>query len=179
LMGYILDVGEAPPATASTPAPAGQPAVAGRPLAEMASIATGGDIRATPIARRLATEHRIDLASVRGSGPGGRIVEADVLAMVAARGAIESASPTRPERRIREKIPFVGVRRTIADRLRGSQSTVASVTLTREVDADRFVKARDQLGTRIGLAIPYDALFVKVLAQALRDFPALNATIEG
>jgi pyruvate dehydrogenase E2 component (dihydrolipoamide acetyltransferase) len=180
LMGYILAEGEVPPET-----PGGAPA---RPIAATSGsvVATeasrpvpAGEIRSTPIARRLATEHGIDLATVRGTGPGGRIVEADVLAAVAARSAAKPAPAGLPERRIRERIPLVGVRRTIADRLRNSQSTAASVTLTREVDADVLVGMRDRLSARLRLSIPYDALFIKVVARAARDFPVLNATIEG
>jgi pyruvate dehydrogenase E2 component (dihydrolipoamide acetyltransferase) len=178
LLGFILAEGEAPP-LAAAPAPGAAPAqspVGVRSGADGPVVTSGGEIRATPIAKRLAGEHKIDLATVRGSGPGGRIVEADVLAAVAARSASPAAPP---ERRVRERIPFVGVRRTIADRLRGSQSTTASVTLTREIDADVLVGMREKLGGRLGASIPFDALFIKILAQALRDFPALNATIDG
>jgi pyruvate dehydrogenase E2 component (dihydrolipoamide acetyltransferase) len=114
-----------------------------------------------------------------GSGPGGRIVEADVLAAVAGRAAGADA-PDRPAgRRVRQRIPLAGMRRTIADRLRGSLSTIVPVTLMREVEAEALVAARERLGREIGEAIPYDALFVKLLAAGLRERPELNAVVEG
>jgi pyruvate/2-oxoglutarate dehydrogenase complex dihydrolipoamide acyltransferase (E2) component len=179
LMGYILADGEAPPSTPGSAPPA--PASAAAPAApgEVSLSAPAGEIRSSPIARRLAAEHGIDLATIRGTGPSGRIVEADVLAAVAARAAAPPAAAAPPQRRIRERIPLIGVRRTIAERLRGSQLTAASVTLTRDVHADVLWEAREHLSERVGVSVPFDALFVKVLAQALRDFPVLNSTIEG
>ncbi|MGH2460223.1 MAG: dihydrolipoamide acetyltransferase family protein [Chloroflexota bacterium] len=183
LIGYILAEGERPPMTLAN-APA-TPAVssAAPPPSTAPRPGPAGEIRASPIARRLAAEHRIDLSQVVGSGPDGRIVEADVLVAVARRGAADgpapSPAPSVAQRRIRERIPLTGVRRTIAERLRSSLATGAPVTLTREVDAEALVAARGQLGERLGAPIPYDALFVKLLATALRERPALNATIEN
>jgi len=73
----------------------------------------------------------------------------------------------------------VGIRRSIAERLRGSLSTTASVTLTREVDAEAFADARDQLKGRFPAGLPFDALFVKLAAAALSEHPELNAVVEG
>jgi pyruvate dehydrogenase E2 component (dihydrolipoamide acetyltransferase) len=177
VIAYILAEGEpAPVATATTPAPpAGSPAAptAGAlPTTQAGSQTPPVEIRATPVARRLAAQHGVDLARVTGSGPGGRIVEADVLAAVAA-----SADVT-PERRVARRIPLAGLRRTIAERLRRSVTTTLPVTLMRQVDAETLVDARATLSQRLGRPIPYDALFVRLLAAALREQPALNALIE-
>jgi pyruvate dehydrogenase E2 component (dihydrolipoamide acetyltransferase) len=80
---------------------------------------------------------------------------------------------------VRERIPLVGMRRSIAERLRGSLSTTASVTLTREVDAEVFADARDRLKARFAGGLPFDALFVKLVAAALSEHPELNAVVEG
>jgi pyruvate dehydrogenase E2 component (dihydrolipoamide acetyltransferase) len=135
-------------------------------------------VRASPIARRLAADNGIELATLVGSGPGGRIVEADVQAAIAARAAAPAAAPS-VDRKVRERIPLIGMRRTIAERLRSSLSSTAPVTLTREVAAETFVVARERLNAKLGTPIPYDALFVKLLALALRERPQLNAVIEG
>jgi len=82
--------------------------------------------------------------------------------------------PGAPQRVVRERIPLVGMRRTIADRLRSSVATTASVTLTREVDAEALALARASWGHRF----TYDALFVKLFALALRANIGLNAVIE-
>src|SRR5436305_8558186 len=149
LIGWILAAGEAPPG--SEPAPS-------------TSTMSADRIKASPIARRLAAEKGIDLASLTGTGPGGRIVEADVLAATVA--------PRESPWRIRERIPLAGARRTIAERLRRSVDTAVSLTLTREVRAEALVAARKNL------AISWDALFVKLFAESLRERPELNAVIE-
>jgi pyruvate dehydrogenase E2 component (dihydrolipoamide acetyltransferase) len=194
LIGYILAPGEAPPAAeaaagapaASTAPAAGAPAPAAASGAGGETRAAAGDIRpATPIARRLAREHGIDIATVVGTGPGGRIVEADVLAAVergpsaAPASAAPAAAPAGPPRAVRERIPLIGVRKTIAERLRSSLSTTAPVTLTREVDAEALAEARERLKASFTGGLPYDALFVKIVAAALGERPELNAVVEG
>ncbi|HEV7508100.1 MAG TPA: dihydrolipoamide acetyltransferase family protein [Thermoanaerobaculia bacterium] len=148
LIGWILAEGEALP----------EPEGAKRAMPER--------IKASPIARRLAAEKGIDLATLTGTGPGGRIVEADVL-------AAESAAPRETAWRIRERIPLAGARKTIGERLRRSVDTAVSLTLTREVRVDALVAVRKNL------AISWDALFVKIFAESLRERPELNAVIEN
>ncbi|MBI2942372.1 MAG: 2-oxo acid dehydrogenase subunit E2 [Chloroflexi bacterium] len=182
LIGYVLAAGEEPPAhPAGLPSPASASGTS--QLSTQHSVPPepprpSTEVRASPVARRLAAQHGIDLTQLRGSGPGGRIVEADVLEAVA-RLAAAPSSPVRPERRVRQRVSLTGMRRIIAERLRHSLATAASVTLTREVDAETLVAARGQLAERIGSAPPYDALFVKLFATALRERPELNATVEN
>jgi pyruvate/2-oxoglutarate dehydrogenase complex dihydrolipoamide acyltransferase (E2) component len=194
VMGYILAEGEAPPTseveqlssrmpgadqaiTSPTPKPL-QPA----DTTVIPSTTTSGratDVRASPIAKRLAAQHGIDLTCVAGSGPGGRIVEADVLAEAARHGRGEASDTTPEARRIRQRVPLAGMRRTIAERLRHSLATAVSLTVTREVCADNLVAARTYLAEKIGNPLSYDALFIKLLATALREHPELNSTIEN
>ncbi len=148
LIGWILAEGEAVPET------------------EGAKRSEPERIKASPIARRLAAEKGIDLSSLTGSGPGGRIVEADVLAAA-------PAAPRETVWKVRERIPLAGARKTIGERLRRSVDTAVSLTLTREVRVDTLVAARKNL------AIRWDALFVEILAGSLRERPELNAVIEG
>jgi pyruvate dehydrogenase E2 component (dihydrolipoamide acetyltransferase) len=171
LIGYILADGEAPPGTLSA-SPAARPASGPGPAAEPVG-GSAGEIRASPVARRLAAQHAVDLSRLVGSGPGGRIVEADVQA------AIAPSRQAMPERRVRRSVPLTGIRRTIADRLRGSLSAAAQVTLTREVDAAALVRARAAFEDRLAQVVPFDALFVRLFALALREHLDLNATIEG
>jgi pyruvate dehydrogenase E2 component (dihydrolipoamide acetyltransferase) len=181
LLGYILAVGEVPPAQPLESTTAAPEATAGSaPAPARAAAPTTGEVRATPIARRLAQEHQIDLTQVTGSGPGGRIVEADVLAAVARRSETPppAASGVAAGRQVRETVPITRMRQTIGERLRASLSTAAPVTLTREVDAEVLVATRGQLNERLGRSVPYDALFAKLLATALRARPDLNAAID-
>src|SRR5262249_30600532 len=78
-----------------------------------------------------------------------------------------------------ERVPLAGLRRSLAERLRTTLSTAASTTLTREAGADVLVSARRTLSEKLGQAAPYDALFIKLFAAALRERPELNATIEN
>jgi pyruvate dehydrogenase E2 component (dihydrolipoamide acetyltransferase) len=172
LIGYVLADGESAPANDGAAAGSGTSAA---PVATRTWTATR-DIRATPIARRLASEHNIDLALLTGSGPEGRVVEADVRAAIADTRAPNLAAPSNL--RIREKHRVTAMRRTIAERLRYAFEQAIPLTLTREVRADRLHRARSRLA-ETGLTISYDTLFIKMLAAALRQDPRLNASIQN
>jgi pyruvate/2-oxoglutarate dehydrogenase complex dihydrolipoamide acyltransferase (E2) component len=205
LIGYVLDEGEGPPAEAvattveatwRVPAERDDEPVPVRGLPAPAATPTAGYARAkaSPAARRLAVERGVDLDNVVGSGPGGRIVEADVLAAAERRTATEGAAaaatgagaaapslaaPAAPVPwRIQRRIPLTGVRGAVARRLRESLATAVPLTLTREVRADALVAVRERLRVRHGAA-PWDAFFVKLFADALREHPALNAVVAG
>ena len=179
VLGYILGPGEEPPRSAGQAAVAAAPVGAANPAPseiDRSQASTAGPLRASPIARRLAAEHGIDLSQIVASGPGGRIVEADVLAAVARQAASVSAAPVAETRAVDRRSPLTGMRGTIARNLRHSLSTAAPVTLTREVAADALVAAKSQLGRP---PVSYDAIFIKALPTAQRRHPELNAAIEG
>lgn len=185
VLAYILAPGEAPPSQPPDGPPSSLTGQMQGPEFPVATATTmppepiGFRPHASPIARRLAAEHSIDLTAVTGSGPGGRIVEADVLAAVKQRD-IETATAVKGEAwKIRQRIPLTGIRRAIASRLGQSLSTTIPVTLTHEFRAERLVGARQRLSQKIGRDLPYDALFIKVFATALRESPELNATIQN
>jgi pyruvate dehydrogenase E2 component (dihydrolipoamide acetyltransferase) len=185
LIGYILAPGEAPPERGNGSRLSS--AAAARTVTRAGPESRADAVRASPIAKRLAREEGIDLATIAGSGPGGRIVEADVRAVLNARtrvGRVEvldahatsvmaSTSP-----RV-ERIPLSVMRRSIGERLRKAVETAVSLTLTREVRVEALVAAREALSETMGQPVPYDAFFVKAFAAALTRFPRLNATIEG
>ncbi len=179
LMGYILAEGEkAPVAMVEKASP-----LVSREALRASSVPqenrpAAGPVRASPAARRLAAQTGIDLAQLAGTGPGGRIVEADVLAKVSQRDTT-ALGTLSVGRRIRQRVPLVGVRRTVAERLKRSLATAASTTLTREADAGVLVAARQRLAEEMSGAPPYDALFIKLLAAALRERPELNAVLEN
>src|SRR6185436_16284000 len=93
-------------------------------------------------------------------------------------GAAEPAGVATIPWRIQRRLPLTGIRGAVARRLRESQATAVPLTLTREVRADALVAARERLRERLGAA-PWDALFVKLFADALREQPALNAVVAG
>ena len=148
-------------------------------------------ILASPRARRVAREKGIALSLVEGSGPNGRIVEADVLAFVevqaratpmTAKKAIAADSISRPTAS-GQTIPLAGVRARIGERMAASAYTTARVTLTTELDATRLVEVRTQLkdvlADSLGFSISYNDLLIAICARALRDHPNLNSRIEG
>ena len=178
LMGYILAEGEPAPGIPAAKAVETQAnRSTGRGTVSQQATTSADSIRATPVAKRLAAQHALNLAKIRGTGPGGRIVEADVLAAAAHR---EKAGVSPSSSKLAGKlVPMAGLRRSVADRLRQTLTTAASTTLTREADADALVSARQQLAGKLGSAPSYDALFIKLFAAALREHPELNSVLES
>jgi pyruvate dehydrogenase E2 component (dihydrolipoyllysine-residue acetyltransferase) len=126
-------------------------------------------IIATPVARNLAREAGIDLTSMNGSGPEGRIVEADVRALIQARSASHPAEQ-----------PGGKTRDMIARRMLEGSQTTAPVTITTEVDAGALIAARRELQSRAVEqkdTIRYDLLLSILAARALKEHPSLNASL--
>ncbi|MDE0555177.1 MAG: 2-oxo acid dehydrogenase subunit E2 [Candidatus Poribacteria bacterium] len=138
-------------------------------------------LKASPLARRLAKEHGLDLSSIMGSGPDGRIVRDDVLQAASAAPTptapvVETATPQQAT----EVIAMSGIRKIIAERMSLSVQTNASVTLHTEVDATGFVELRRMLNDKLqarAVSLTYTDLLVKVVANALGEHPRLNATL--
>jgi pyruvate dehydrogenase E2 component (dihydrolipoamide acetyltransferase) len=187
----------APSAGATAPAPAQDSAPAPAP--------TSGPVRTSPLARRLAKEHGIDLASVTGTGPGGRIVRADVDAAVARAGrapqpaggsqpspartaaaATASAAPVAQRREDDEVVPLSAVRRITAERLTAS-AAAPQFYLTTLVEADRLLAVRAEvnagLAARAGdgetVKVSVTDLLVRICALVLRQHPEVNASWGG
>jgi 2-oxoisovalerate dehydrogenase E2 component (dihydrolipoyl transacylase) len=128
----------------------------------------------SPVVRRLARSNGIDVAALRGSGPGGLIVRADVERAIAARD-VPAAAPAGEDRRI----PLRGRRRAIADKLTRSHQEIPDAATWVDVDATGLLAARDAIAsshpeTRIGLL----ALLARFTVAGLRRFPALNARVD-
>jgi pyruvate dehydrogenase E2 component (dihydrolipoamide acetyltransferase) len=194
--------GSTPPATAdaaaSAPA-AGVTAANGTPVpADTAVVpATGGRVSrppSSPLARRIARDNGVDLAALTGSGPGGRIVRADVEA--AARAAVPaggSATSTEPATAVvtapaapsaatgtdpdTEQVPLNRIRQITARRLAEAKQAAPHIYLTRVVDVDALLDFRATLNTALAPAkVSVNDLIVKACAAALRADPALNVS---
>lgn len=164
-IAVILAAGESAMA-ATAGAPAGARAVSPPPAVRRASAPahaeerTGGRVLASPKARRLAAERGVDLASMRGSGPAGAVLAADVTA---------AAPPRRAERGLSS------VWRVMAERMTASWTTAPHFYLLREVDASRLSAWRTQVNKQAAGRVTYTDLLVKVVAVALRQHPGVNA----
>jgi len=183
ILGFILEQGESPP-TQPRSAPSSKTSenenirpsqAAHTDSGEQAS--SKGEVRASPIARRLATQHAIDLTRVTGRGPGGRIVEADILTEIKKRGAEATPSAHASGWKIRQRIPLAGIRRITTERLREGLVNSIPLTITREVRADALASARRSFSGKTGGILSYDALFIKLFAAGLRECAELNSTI--
>ena len=133
-------------------------------------------IKASPLARRLAKEFGLDLTSIDGSGPDGRVVRDDVL-----QASTEVPTQTFPTEPIPgELVEFSGIRKIIAERMTMSVQTNASVTLHTEVDATTLVELREQFNESLheqDVKLTYTDLIVKITARGLQQHPRLNATL--
>lgn len=152
-----------------------------------------GRIKASPAARRMAQEAGIELGDVAARGPGAVVRPEDVAAAVAERQDTPSSVPDRTAMAVEEGEPVsasreagdgkavatTGVRRVVARRMAESARTVAAVTLTTEADATELVEFRERQKAVLeprNVAVPtYNDFFVKLVAAALREHPALNA----
>jgi pyruvate dehydrogenase E2 component (dihydrolipoamide acetyltransferase) len=131
--------------------------------------------RATPVARKLAGQLGVPLAELQGSGPGGRIVRADVRQAAGTPGG--SPADGRGEA---SSVALTPTQRTIAERMTASRSTVPDFTVEAEVDMSGVVRLREDL--RVGEAKPlpsFNDFVVRAVALALREQPALNASYEN
>ncbi|MFM7028844.1 MAG: 2-oxoglutarate dehydrogenase complex dihydrolipoyllysine-residue succinyltransferase [Chakrabartia sp.] len=177
-------------AAAATPAPAtAAPAVA---------VDDAGDLTLSPSVRRLVLEHGLDPTRIKGTGKDGRLTKDDVLAAVAAGTAakaeaapvaaasapsaavaVSSAASARAEERVR----MTRLRQTVAKRLKEAQNTAAMLTTFNDVDMTAVMEARtkykDLFEKKHGVRLGFMGFFTKAVCMALKDIPAVNASIEG
>jgi 2-oxoglutarate dehydrogenase E2 component (dihydrolipoamide succinyltransferase) len=180
---------EAPP----QPPPSRPPAPPPPPAAPALTSERGP--RSSPLVRKMAREHEIDLLKISGSGQGGRITKHDVVKHLESRGTPESALPSQmaaaatasvvaitPSGRV-EIAPMSGMRKSIAEHMVFSRRTSAHVTTVFEADVSRIVQARESLKRAFekeeGVKLNYTPFFIRAVTSALKSYPALNASIEG
>ena len=134
------------------------------------SSGDGDQVKASPVAKRIASDRGIDLSSVRGSGPGGRVIKRDVEGATAAPVVAPAASGGF------EDVPLTQIRKTIARRLGESIGPVPHFFLTTEIDMERAAEARTDLNALDdGPRISYNDIVLKVVAAALTQHRACNA----
>ncbi|MET0091165.1 MAG: 2-oxoglutarate dehydrogenase complex dihydrolipoyllysine-residue succinyltransferase [Candidatus Thiodiazotropha sp.] len=177
---------------ASAPAPQAQSAP---PAAE--PEASEDDPALSPSVRRLVKESGIDPASIQGSGKNGRIVKADVEAAITARDSQPQASrpaaapaasadagaPEVSNRRVEERVPMTRLRKRVAERLVQAQQTAAILTTFNEVNLAAVNRLRseyrDLFEKRHDVRLGFMSFFVKAAVEALKQYPIINATVDG
>ena len=183
------------PAAKADPAPAPAAAPAPAPTAAPAPAAQGERIKASPLAKRIAADKGIDLAALTGSGPGGRIVKADLEGAAASTAAPASAaapSPApaaapAPAQPFETDIPhsaekLSNMRKTIARRLTQSKQEVPHIYLTVDVQLDKLLRLRGELNAALepqGVKLSVNDLLIKALAKALIQVPKCNVSFAG
>ncbi|KZE90920.1 2-oxoglutarate dehydrogenase, E2 component, dihydrolipoamide succinyltransferase [Microbacterium sp. TNHR37B] len=183
------------PAAAPTPAPAPAPAAAAVPSSPSdpsADADDDGPTYVTPLVRRLAQQQGVDLASVTGTGVGGRIRKEDVLkaaenAASAPSSAPASAAPAAPAREVSDlrgtTQPMSRLRKVLAERAVASMQQTAQLTTVIEVDVTKLSNFRDSVkGTfqqKTGDKLSFLPFFALAAAEALQAYPIINATVDG
>ncbi len=178
--------------------PAAQAAPA--PAATRREAVIPEDMKTSPAVRRLAREHRLDLTVIEGSGKGGRVTREDVQAHLEAAPEAEAApapageaAPARPAAEAPEReygpdepvevVPMTSIRKTIAHRMAESKHTAAHVTTVDECDFGALVELRERIKegffAQHGYKLTYMPFVMKASIAALREFPQVNASIQG
>jgi 2-oxoglutarate dehydrogenase E2 component (dihydrolipoamide succinyltransferase) len=190
LLGTLGEGGAAAPA----PAVAAQAAA---PAAAAPAVAAGDDQILSPAARKIAEENGIDPNSIAGTGKGGRVTKEDVVAAVEAKknapAAAPVAKPAAPAAaapvfatgdRTEKRVPMTRLRAKIAERLVEAQSSMAMLTTFNEVDMTEVMALRSKYKdlfekSHNGVRLGFMSFFVKAATEALKRFPAVNASIDG
>jgi pyruvate dehydrogenase E2 component (dihydrolipoamide acetyltransferase) len=187
---------EEPKVQAAPPAKGGgeTPTVAPSPAAPAPTTDSGDRIKASPLARRLAEAQGIDLSTLKGSGPGGRIVRADLGAaaggaMTAPAPAVATAPSTAPAPAQvepldipHEAIKLSNMRKTIARRLSESKQQIPHIYLTLDTNLDALLKLRTELNAGLasrGVKLSVNDMLIKALALALIEVPECNVSFAG
>jgi len=145
-----------------------------------AEIKTKIDQTLSPAVRKIVTENKIDISSVKGSGKDGRVLKGDLINLM-------GVSPPPSERKIKygqeERIKMTRLRQTIAKRLKQAQDNAALLTTFNEVDMSSVIEMRkenqEDFQNRYGVKLGFMSFFVKASIVALKNFPAINAEIEN
>ena len=158
-------------APASAPAETVKPEASSRAKAPAAAPSANGRVKASPLAKKLAREKGLDIASIPGSGEGGRVVKRDVdnFQPSAAPASVIQADHSY------EEVPVSQMRKTIAKRLADSKFTAPHFYLTMDIDMDKAMEARKQMNAVSDIKISFNDIVVKACALALKQHPHVNA----
>ncbi len=178
--------------------PASQTAPSAPSVSAASAPAEAGFVKASPLAKKIARDHQVDLSALQGSGPGGRIVRKDVdAALAAAPAAVTGVQPAAtvaskppalaplpsltPVSHADQQVPTSKLRQAIGRRLVESKQQVPHFYVTHEYKMDTLLEVRKQVNGYLpeGEKLSVNDFIVKAVALALRQFPNLNASLDG
>jgi 2-oxoglutarate dehydrogenase E2 component (dihydrolipoamide succinyltransferase) len=175
-------------------APVAETSPVAEKVAQPATKKMQGPIKTSPAVRRLLDEHDLDAAMVLGSGKDGRITKTDVMSFLKANDAVH-VTPGDPSaavvdetivaglERVEQRVPMTRLRARIAERLVEAQHTAAMLTTFNEVDLTDVMtlrkRYRDTFEKKHGVRLGFMSFFAKAAVEALKKFPAVNASVEG
>ena len=191
--GDVLAILEEGEAAAATPAEEAEPAAA-EPDAAPAEAESASAPKLSPAVRRLLDEHDLDATIIVGSGKDGRITKSDVMAYLKSHSD-ENVNPGDPApeidmavagggtSRTEQRVPMTRLRARIAERMVEAQHTAAMLTTFNEVDLTKVISLRkrykESFEKEHGVRLGFMSFFAKAAVEALKKFPAVNASIEG
>jgi 2-oxoglutarate dehydrogenase E2 component (dihydrolipoamide succinyltransferase) len=189
-VGAVIATIEAGTGTAPAPAAIAPAKVVEAPAAPAVAAPATEAATLSPAVRRAVLEHGIDPATVKGSGKDGRITKEDVETAAAAKSAAPApavaaavSAPAPSGDRGEERVKMTRLRQTVARRLKEAQNTAALLTTFNDCDMSAVMKARDtfrdSFEKKHGVRLGFMSFFAKAACLALKDFPAVNARIEG
>jgi pyruvate dehydrogenase E2 component (dihydrolipoyllysine-residue acetyltransferase) len=188
-----VETAQAPPAPAAVEAP---PVPAKAPAE---TIQPGAKLRSSPLVRRMAREHNVDLSRVKGTGLGGRISKKDILKFLERRTPAMAGSPaarppvpSKPATAYGQTVTLSGPthvtamtpqRRLIAEHMMASKKTSAHVTTVFEADMTNIVQIRERMAAEFdrsqGLKLTYTPFIARAAVEAIKQFPIFNSSVEG
>jgi 2-oxoglutarate dehydrogenase complex dihydrolipoamide succinyltransferase (E2) component len=183
----VIDDGSGSPSPPTPSSPTAEPTHVAQaaPVQQLQVPPPASTVLATPATRRLARELGLEISSVKGSGPQGRVTDEDVRR--ASSGPRQSSATVAPQPQTpampgprEEFVPLRGIRKTIAERMVKSQATAASVTHVDEADMTELVLLREAFkasAQKRGVRLTYLPFVIKALVPALKEFPYLNSSL--
>ncbi len=164
-----------------------QPVPTVAPVAQASAPLETGSVKASPLAKKIARDNKVDLANIHGTGPGGRIVRRDIESVISHQLSVTSVPSTQlnyqlPITNPNDKVvPVTKLRQAIGRRLVESKTTIPHFYVTHEFKMDALLDMRKQVNEYLGEKekVSVNDFILKGVALSLRQFPNLNATIKG
>lgn len=140
---------------------------------------TERDIKASPLAKKIAKKTGVDLAAVKGTGVNGKIMKKDVVAAGKAAPKPAAAVESKDDMIVESVVPYAGIRKIIGDRLSESKFTAPHLYFTDSIDMTEFNAFRKMLNEKSEQKIAASDLMIKAASKALEKYPKLNASLQG